>query len=165
MVQDLVPDGQSYIQAKKVGRPTKLDDALIKRLASHIRQHNFPETAAAYENIPKQRFNDWLRNGKKLESTDPGSIYVKFRAAILKARAESQMELGKLLDKHQQNSWKPVAWRLEKLFDRDFGSKQRIEISGNPLESLSNIIEQSKKALEKQDKEKEDEEALNKENE
>jgi hypothetical protein len=146
--KDLIPKGQCYIQPK-LGRPTKLTKELIDRICTNIKNRNYIDVSCAYENISKDTYFRWLKEGQI--STDPDDLCRIFSDSIRAAEAGSIMDMNARLRKHEDGSWRPLAWRLERRFNTKYGNKQEIEITNNPLQELSAIIEKSKAALKKKD--------------
>ena len=146
--KDLIPEGQCFIRPK-LGRPTKLTMELIERICDHIKKGNYIDVACAYENISKDTYFDWLKKGRA--STVPDDLCRIFSDSIRSAEAESIMDMNARMMEHEKNSWKPLGFRMERRFGKYYGKKQEIEVVGNPLESLTAIIEKSKAALKKED--------------
>jgi hypothetical protein len=147
--KDLIPEGQCYIQPK-LGRPTKLTKELIDRICTHIKKGNYIDVSCAYENISKDTYFRWLKEGQI--STDPDDLCRIFSDSIRSAEAESIMDMNARMMEHEKNSWKPLGFRMERRFGKYYGKKQEIEVNSNPLNALTAIIEKSKAALKKENK-------------
>lgn len=151
---DLIGD-QCYINVKKNGRPVKLNDELIERICDLIRAGNYIEIACRSVGLSKDTYYKYLKKGNDPTVQDP--IYKNFTDAVLKAEAESLVEMNSKMEGFEKGSWKPLAFRLERRFGNFYGKQQRIEVNSNPLDALTSIIEQSKAALQKKDEDPEPE--------
>lgn len=147
-VENLIPKGRTHIKPK-IGRPQKISMELIERIADHIRKGNFIDVSCAFEGIHKDTYYRWLKEGAN--STDPDDLKKIFSDTVSKAEAESIIDMNDDMAKHGANNWKPIAWRMERRFQNKYGKRQEIEVKGNPLEGLNNVIEESKKLLKKED--------------
>jgi hypothetical protein len=144
---DLIGD-QCYINVKKKnGRPVKLNDELIEKICDLIRAGNYIEIACRASGLGKNTYYEYFKKSHDPTISDP--IYKKFRDSVLKAEAESLVEMNSKMEGFEKGSWKPLAFRLERRFGNFYGKQQRIEVNNNPLDALTSIIEQSKAALKK----------------
>lgn len=149
--KDLIGD-QCYIQSnRKVGRPTKLDESIIERICTHIREGNFLEVACAYEGIHKQSYYNWMKIGSK--SDDPESLEKIFFDSIKEAEAASIMDMNARMRKHENGSWRPLAWRMQTRYQDKYGKHETLEVVQNPLEGLNDILKKSVKNLETKEEE------------
>ena len=124
----------------------KLNDDIIKEIADLIRKGNYIDVACASKGINKQSYLNWLKVGSRLPE-DSARLEKKFSLAILQAEAESIILMNDNIREHARNTYKADAFRLERRFANKYGKKTEIEITTNPLESLTMIIDQSKKEL------------------
>jgi hypothetical protein len=112
----------------KGGRPTLLTDELTARIAKHIDEAAFFETACVLEGIPAQTGREWLLRGKKairngnahLKSEAP---YARFSAAIAEALARFEKLGTAAILAHGKKDWKATAWVMKAKFPNHFGSQ------------------------------------------
>jgi transposase-like protein len=72
------------VPLKRVGRPTKCDEALITRVALLVRQGCSPNRAAKLEGVGSSTLHEWRRRAE----ADPGSVYAQLFNAIAHAQTE-----------------------------------------------------------------------------
>jgi len=150
--KDLIGD-QCYINKKNNGRPVKLNAALIKKVADFVRAGNYIEVACLASGLGKNTYYEYFKKANDPTVDDP--IYKNFRDEVLKAESESIVDMNARMRLHENGSWKPLAFRMERRFGSKYGNKQEIEVSTNALSDLTAIIDKSKKALKKEDPESE----------
>jgi len=144
-------DQKAFIKVPKPkGRPTKLNNELIERIAQHIEDGNFIETACQLESINKDTYYEWFKKGRDVTNAD--TLYKKFYDRIYEAEATQEDRLIKLHDKFLAESHKAVEWRMERRNKDKWSKKETIEHQGNPLSSLIDVIMKSKKAVKDDDK-------------
>lgn len=112
--------------------PVKLTKRTSDKICGMIRLGNYVETAAAYGNISKQTFYNWMRAGAKEEELrekgnpkTPGTdAYVKFVHDIEMALAESETRDVAVIHRASSTQWQAAAWRLERRFPQRWGRKR-----------------------------------------
>jgi transposase len=75
----------------KGGRPTKLNDEIVGRIADAVRAGAYVETAAAFAGINKDTFYAWLKRGAKDRERHTTSAHTRFADAIEKAGADAEI--------------------------------------------------------------------------
>lgn len=72
------------------GRPTKLTDEMADRIVTAVRAGNYLETAAHYAGVHPATVFRWL---KEADDDDAPASKVRFREAVNRARAESEIRV------------------------------------------------------------------------
>lgn len=135
-------------EKKLTGRPSKISEELIERVANLIRGGNYIETAARAAGIPKQTLYEWLKKGQKPEN----ALYYKFRDAVETAVAQSEARDLAMVDAYchgapekrdpktgavLREAVKPnpnvLTWRLERRFPKRWGRQDRIDLTTTEL--------------------------------
>lgn len=109
------------------GRPSKLDEGLIKLICDSVRKGNYIETAAAAAGISKQTLYSWLKAGAREE--DP--LAVEFLDAYKKAEAEAEAANVNMIRTWARKDWKAAAWMLERKNPDKWGRRDRITANVN----------------------------------
>lgn len=117
-----------------MARPEKINQSIIDKIVSAIRQGAYIETAAAYAGINKDTFYDWMKKGaneklerqKALENKEKRPkkyhLQVLFSDSIEKAMAESELfDLSVITQAAKKGTWQAAAWRLERKFPKKYG--------------------------------------------
>jgi len=117
-----------------MARPEKINQSIIDKIVSAIRQGAYVETAAAYAGINKDTFYDWLKKGaneklerqkaieKNIKRSKKYQLQVLFSDAIEKAMAESELfDLSVITQAAKNGTWQAAAWRLERKFPKRYG--------------------------------------------
>ena len=124
--QPLVPQRQ----AKKKGRPTKLNPETQAKICDALRAGNYLETAAAYAGIDKTTLFDWLRKGARAKR----GIHKEFSQAVEKAMADAETRDVALIGKAANNgTWQASAWRLERKYPDRWGRRDHHRIDAAVL--------------------------------
>lgn len=111
------------------GRPTILNDELIQLAADAVKRLYYIDAVADYLQITRKNIYNWLQRGED-DIDDESSIYRKFLLTLKKAQADAKMELlGKVADGQGAN-WQAKAWILERCFPREFGKRDKMELTG-----------------------------------
>lgn len=134
-------------ETKLTGRPPKITEELIERIANLIRGGNYIETAARAAGLPKQTLYEWLKKGQKPENP----LYYKFRDAVEMAVAQSEARDLSMVDAYCHGSAekrdakgqlvreavKPnpnvLTWRLERRFPKRWGRQDRLDLTTTEL--------------------------------
>ena len=141
----IIPDYKTMTKQIKAEK-TSLSLDLINRIASKVRDGNYPSVACMSEGIHHQRFHDWMMKGSKERDGSEALVRI-FYDTINQAEADSIVDMNHNIKNHAKGTYKADAFRLERRFNNKYGKKQQIEHVGNPLEGLALIIDQSKKEL------------------
>ncbi|MBW2636985.1 MAG: hypothetical protein JRC86_05605 [Deltaproteobacteria bacterium] len=123
--------------SNKRGRPTKLTQAVQKKIVDAIRMGNYIETAAAYAGVNKVTLYDWLRRGQREKdrvAKNPRAKirvkerpFVEFSNAVEKALAEAEMRDVAIIGEAAEKQWQAAAWRLERKFPARWGRRDRLQ--------------------------------------
>ena len=124
---------------RPVGRPLKLDAAILTQLLAALQAGAYIETAAAYAGLNKDTFYAWLKRGRaakeKALDVESGEInqrkipkieraFVEFSDAIEKALADSELlALQQIGAASLAGAWQAAAWRLERKFPQRYGRR------------------------------------------
>ena len=108
----------------KVGRPTKLTQALQDKLCSKIRKGLPIVDSCALCDIDEQTYYSWVSRGEAGEEP-----FTLFLGALKKAHAEMKEYCLDILDKSTDNdnniNWTPMAWKLERRDRLNFGRQDK----------------------------------------
>lgn len=102
---------------KKKGRPTKLNDEVIKKLTQAIRVGATYEIACMYAGITYQTFQNWRHAA---ESKTSGPEFDLFEA-ITRAEGEAAIKWLALIEKHADADAHWAAWKLERRYPEHYG--------------------------------------------
>lgn len=118
---------------KIMGRPTKLNDDMQRKLVALIMVGNYIETAVECVGLNKTTFYEWLKRGRaerdRVEKNYKAKVrkseekYVNFTNAIEKAIAESEARDVARISQAGDVNWQALAWRLERRFPDKWGRK------------------------------------------
>jgi hypothetical protein len=141
----------------KKGRPTKLSPEVTKMISDAIRAGNYIEVAAAYANIDKATFYDWLKKGQRLKVKlakkpdylidEEEQAFIDFSNATKKALADAEVRDVILIGEAAKRSWQAAAWRLERKFPEKWGLNkyhQKIEVERLKIEKERLKLEKQK---------------------
>jgi hypothetical protein len=94
----------------KVGRPTKLDDLLAKRICDSVAAGNTRRCAAQAAGIAYSTLKEWVRRGD--EGEEP---FAAFLARLEKADGEAEeRHVRNIETAAARGSWQASAWWLER---------------------------------------------------
>jgi transposase len=125
-----------------VGRPCSYTDEAGQKILVAIRAGLPVKFAAAKASVGLRTLYDWLERGER-EGGDPA--LVAFAQLYREAEAEYAAQELARIDADaaaDSNAWKARAWKLERRFPREFGSKVALEHSGpegGPIESSATV--------------------------
>lgn len=131
-------DGDATAKPNRGGRPTKLTDALQKRICQLVEKGNYPETSAVAAGVPARTWREWLQRGRA--GVEP---YASLVAACDRARARAETELVGLIrkgDTKQRKVARAAGWLLERTRGQRFGTVVRHRVE-DELERLLDIVE------------------------
>lgn len=125
------------------GRPTKLTQELMDRIASYIKAGNYIDVAASACGVPRNTLHRWLKEGNEAKS----GIKKEFRVTVENAVAVSQVRDVLVIDKAAQGGhWRAAAWRLERKNADHWGRRDIVAVDhGGAMTAL--VIEERRKAL------------------
>jgi hypothetical protein len=120
---------------KRRGRPTKITNALTRRICDLLAKGVDQKTACNLAGVPYSTFNEWKQKGS--ESAEP---FASFFSVISRARDEHKARLQKiildaaegLLPRHAD--WKAAAWALERGWPNEFAPFDRRPVPIEPEE-------------------------------
>lgn len=119
----------------KQGRPTKINQSIIKELQSIILNGNYIEVACKYVGIDKKTFYNWLKRGEKAKS----GLYKDFFHAMKKAESATEIKfLQDLLN--GEKGWQSKAWFLERRFSERWGRDTAMSNDNKPSEIIINPV-------------------------
>lgn len=143
-----------------MARPIKLTPEIEKKILDAIRMGNYLETAAAYANIARSTFYNWIKRGEKeiqrvnqnprckiKKSEKP---FVDFKHKVDQALAEAEMRDVQIILRAASDDWRAAAWRLERRYPDKWSKKDRHEVTGQdggPIE-IKNYKETLKRKIE-----------------
>jgi len=89
-----------------VGRPTLLDEEMIRAICKSIEGGAYLETAAARQGVHASTVRDWLRRGaRELRAGVTDSIYARFAEAVKEADAYAEERLALFASKAAEKYW------------------------------------------------------------
>lgn len=101
-----------------VGRPTILNEEIIKQLYNCILIGMSILRACNYVGISKDTFYEWKKKGM----ANPDSIYGLLLENIAKAEAGGELKL--ISDIQKDQSWQSKAWILERRYPEEWSKKE-----------------------------------------
>jgi transposase len=160
---------------RKIGRPTKLHDVIIRRrnkvnakgeptgetesyeitiedaILELVRQGNYQETAAAFAGLGERTFYTWVEKGDP-EGTDPDNeAYRQFGQALKRARAEAEArDLALITEAAGDGNWQAAAWKRERMDPARFGRREQLVIRQElAVQIAADVLELTRLALER----------------
>ena len=124
-------------RADRTGRPSKLDDAIIKNISNAIMLGlNYMRTAELV-GISDHCFLDWRKIGEQDYNKGENSLYSKLFLAIKKAEAQGIASRLARINEAEKEHWQAGAWWLERRYPDEWGRKERVEMGGTvKIESI-----------------------------
>lgn len=111
-----------------MARPSKLTEERSAAIIDALRLGVTQENAARYGGVHPATYFRWLEEGAKDDAEDK---YREFRAAVEKARAESEVRnVAIIADAAKRGTWQAAAWFLERSFPRSWSKTSRTELTG-----------------------------------
>lgn len=108
---------------KKNGRPTKLSEAITKKICAVIRKGNFIDTAAGVSGISDTTLDNWMKWGNPKHPEFKGGEYQAFFAAVKNAEREGEVKKLEELFLAKGMAWTRYAWFLERRFPAKWGRR------------------------------------------
>lgn len=106
-------------------QPDGPPEALVLELVRLLRQGSWRNVACRRVGIDPKTLRNWLTYAEKGDER-----YLPVRAAILEAEAEVELEAVRRIGAAAREDWKADAWWLEKRYPKRYGSRARLEHSG-----------------------------------
>lgn len=126
------------------GRPPKIKPDTRDAIALEIEMGLPKKFAAAKYGVPESTLYDYLKRGDRDLRNEKRSVYAEFSESVRKAEASLVESLLRSLADRPRGEWQAMAWKLERMFPRDFGAavarQLPAESTGSPLETLAEAI-------------------------
>jgi hypothetical protein len=121
--------------APKMGRPTKLTQALIKTVREGLLEGLSPELASERAHITRRTYLLWRAQGEKDDEAEVESLHADFFHTVTQARAEFAFDACKWLKKNRDTPSKDISaptvlFMLERRYAEDFGRREAVELTG-----------------------------------
>ena len=117
----------------------KLNEQLITQACEHIRNGVPQKYVAQYLGISEHTWYEWLKHGEEQKK----GIYSQFKQSVKKAQAEAIAKNVQLIQKAAITNWQAAAWWLERRYPKEFGRKDRMDMSSN--DGIRIIIDRGEK--------------------
>ena len=105
------------------GRPTKLTPEVRERIVQAIRGGNYRNVAARFAGISPETFARWMVN-------ESDEACQELKAAVEEAEASAHVRALAIIQQHGQTDPRHLQWWLERKFPREWGRKDRHEVTG-----------------------------------
>ncbi len=105
---------------------TKCTPEMIDRIVKLIRAGNYAQIAAACVGIASSTFYEWLTRGGRGEEP-----YRALAEAVEKAKAEDEAGTTAEIRRHGQTHWQALAWMQERKYNKRWGRRDSLEITGD----------------------------------
>ena len=116
------------------GRPSLLNDELIKRIEMLVSEGVPPDTAALQSGVSRRNFNNWMQWGKQHIHTDEASQYRDLFERLDAARSAYLADVikkgNKLIFDGKYTSVKDIVLWLERQDPDHFRKRESVEIAG-----------------------------------
>jgi transposase len=138
--------GRTHLKSARTGRPLKLSQPLIDKVANFLRIGVYVETAAIASGMSKQTFYTYLRQandlqeriekaktlGERVSLIKHEKLLLLFLDAIEKATAEAETSDVVTIKQASKTNWQAAAWRLERKNPDRWGRRDFVksEVSG-----------------------------------
>lgn len=114
---------------QRVGRPTVLNQDMIKRVATAVRMGANKEMAMMYGGASFDAYNKWVKLARDLRKEMPDRelnerevLALELLETVEKAEAEAVVGwLAKIEQAANAGTWQAAAWKLERRYPRDYG--------------------------------------------
>jgi hypothetical protein len=121
--------------SRQLGRPTKLNTELLRRLVEMYRLGASQADACRYAGVSPDALQRWLKAGRAelaaIEAQPEGEYDVSDCAALALAIDRAQGEFVKdnleNIRTHSQREWPASAWLLERRFPDDWGKREKVD--------------------------------------
>lgn len=102
---------------KQKGRPTKLNDEVVKKLTQAIRVGATYEIACLYAGITHQTLLNW----KEIAKDKTSGPHFELFESITRAEGEAAIKWLALIEKHADADAHWAAWKLERRYPEQYG--------------------------------------------
>lgn len=117
-----------------MGRPSKLDDLVAKRIVDAVAEGLPRDTAAKLARIHPSTLFDWLRRGRAGEAG-----YAEFSDRVREAESQGEKEIVTLLRNHAKTSWQACAYLLERRNPKQWAAKKEQPKSEQPAADAGSV--------------------------
>ena len=111
---------------KKTGRPSKLNEELLKDMKGLFERGGFRNEVCGAVGISYVTFLNWMERGRKAKTGQ----FLEFFDTIKKAEAVGKLSHIVNITRHSEQSWQASAWFLERRYPEEFRKVDRIESTG-----------------------------------
>lgn len=125
-------DNPHLKRPRQGGRPTKLTDELIERMAEVVRVGNYLDTAARFCGVDKVTFYSWMKKGHAQKR----GIYRRFLNAMEEAQASADVRDHGYIEKQSGRDWRAAVEHLRLRNPGRYGVK-RLEVGGPDGQPIS----------------------------
>lgn len=116
----------------KPGRPSKLEFSMLSAVGPLVADGLSYEAIAAELGVSRRVLFDWITRGEAPDAPQDDDLFVQFALAVRKAEAALERKL--LADMRgaegKKGEFNRFAWVLERRFPGRWGSKHKLEHSG-----------------------------------
>lgn len=128
-----------------MGRPTKLNARVQKKICAALSAGNTRTAASGAAGVDPDTFFQWMRRGKGTEKDRAQTpLYVAFVEAVEKAEHSAEVDyLDVIKNAAGSGNWQAAAWWLERRKSGDYRRTDRIEntgADGRPQETVVKVI-------------------------
>lgn len=160
---------------RKTGRPSKIDDLILRpagkdgkqeaikvsdAILETIRLGNYKETAARYAGINDSTLYRWLEWGdperEEFKDDPERQVYREFRDAVQKAEAEAETHDIAYITaairgtNDHPGDWKAAAWRRERMAPEKYGRRERLVLTQETTVQIAlDVLELVRQVLDK----------------
>ena len=125
--------GEKFNVPNRGGRPLKLNDELIEKIAQRIRIGAYIETAVCSCGVSKASFHEWMKKGNEQKT----GIYRRFLDAVEKAMYESEMDDVARLAQLGKEDLATIKWRMERKYTKRWGKREIIKTETDDTKNSS----------------------------
>ena len=108
-----------------MGMKTKLNHDLIKQIAKMVELGTPATYVAQAVDVDRTTWYKWLQRGEK----DKSGIYFDLFNAVKKAEGRAIQRNVSIIQKAAINNWQAAAWWLERRYPKEFGRKEKMDVS------------------------------------
>jgi transposase len=125
-----------------IGRPLKLNDELIKKLCSYIRNGSYAVTACKCSGLSEVSYYAYIKQGEEDIEKGIESIFTKLLKSVKSAEAEAEHELASMvretaLDKKE---WLPAMTFLERRHPERWGRRDRLQVDESKQIQINVVV-------------------------
>lgn len=141
-------------RGSRAGKIIRLNEKNAKIIVDAVAEGNYIETAAQLVGLHPKMVMRYLKNGfieyeKQMSLLENGIIEEKdlkltiqghFYLAVTKARARAQADGINVINKAgKEGAWQAIAWRLERVFPKQFGKKTETKVEGEVKHTIRTV--------------------------